>query len=241
MKLNRWTILAAILLVSTVVGLAFRPWGSGEGEFRTIMGPGLTLTCPESYTVASQSGGSFDLKCEILLTSELQTGYNVFGSSSGYAQTGNGWETKIAPDRYTYTTHYIPRTSEKVRVSAYVAKGRFPFPESQRRAIAEVQILVPRLLPFNVAHGLSFLQIVVLVAGPLLGLVLGAKGLVAHKGGPIARLRFSIRTAVYAAFLIVPWLQFVRRGENARLAQNRPTSSGCFLIRSGIPICSRRL
>ena len=61
MKLNRWTILAVILLLSTAVGLLFRPVGDGAEGQQVVEDESLTLTCPESVTAAS--GDDFTIEC----------------------------------------------------------------------------------------------------------------------------------------------------------------------------------
>ncbi len=61
MLLNRWTILAVVLLLSTAIGLTFRPWGDGPSGLRTVEDGSLSLSCPDAYTAAS--GDRFTIEC----------------------------------------------------------------------------------------------------------------------------------------------------------------------------------
>ncbi len=211
MKLNRWTILAIILLLSTAVGLLFRPLGDGPSGSQVIEEQGLSLACPKSLTVASLSGGRVDLECEIVAESELPTDYKIWGSVSEHFHDvqgiGNDEITEIAAGRYILTQSMYATNTRTVRVRAYAAKGQFP-PVDQA-ATTHVDIRVPRQWPYYVAQGLSLLQFAILMAGPLFGIILGVEGLVVYRGSAKAIVRFSIKRTVYAVFLIIPWLHLV--------------------------------
>ena len=167
MKLNRWTILAVILLLFTVAALMFRPWGDGFEGQQVVAHRELVLTCPESLTAAF--GETRTVHCEFTQDSENLDDYRLRAS---------GDIEEIAPGRYTLTQEFkvdssgshdvtLDRTvtSEAIlRMRDNMADPRLRRTAAHPVATIDVQI---RFHPvFYAGLGLTWLLTLILVGGP---------------------------------------------------------------------------
>ena len=167
MILNRWTILAVILLLSTGVGLLSRPWGASGFEGRQVVEhQGLSLECPETITGAA--GSTIEFYCEVNNNSRFQhySHTSIDRSRDGYYdyQTvgGNFQDEKIGFNRYlvrklvwVYRNGHIPVTAI-VRPELGFLGGT--------SVTNNIEVEVRRPLFYYTGLGLFFLQIVALVA-----------------------------------------------------------------------------
>ena len=84
MKLNRWTILAVVLVMSTGLGLLFRPFGDGASGLVVVEEQGLSLECPEALIVTS--GDFYEFECHIVNDSSYQEDIIVLGGAGSYRE-----------------------------------------------------------------------------------------------------------------------------------------------------------
>ena len=165
MKLNRWTILAAILLLSTAVGLLFRPWGPAEGPPQTVENQGLSLTCPEVITAAP--GSNIELQCEVTNSTRYQQyDYYIRGHISrkwdephNYIPFSDVSVVEIGRNRYLTTGHVWIYRDDSIPTGASLhswSEGGLLSTDSQ------VNIEVRHPLFYYPALGLLLLQMIAL-------------------------------------------------------------------------------
>ena len=111
MKLNRWTILAVILLLSTAVGLLFRPSGPMEGPPQMVEKDGLSLTCPEYLIKRPRALGVFT--CVLVNESYFNKDFVLHGSWLSYRT-----QKEEFPNQYLIMPRFTWRLSQKMEIYA---------------------------------------------------------------------------------------------------------------------------
>ena len=111
MKLNRWTILAVILLLSTGVGLLFRPSGPMEGPPQMVEKDGLSLTCPEYLIKRPRALGVFT--CVLVNESYFNKDFVLHGSWLSYRT-----QKEEFPNQYLIMPRFTWRLSQKMEIYA---------------------------------------------------------------------------------------------------------------------------
>ncbi|MYD36795.1 MAG: hypothetical protein F4X20_07320 [Dehalococcoidia bacterium] len=180
---NRWTILAAILLLSTLVGLAFRPWGGGVEGRHIVENQGLSLECPESITAAA--GSTIEFQCEVNNNSRYPhyehttisndpRRYYDYRSLETY-QDSQG--EKIGLNRYSVRKQVWVYRDTSLPVTA-IMRSELRFRELWGQTVrltspglavtSYVQVEVQRPLFYYAGLGLLLLQVAVLAVSPLL-------------------------------------------------------------------------
>ena len=155
MKLNRWTILAIILLLSTLIGLAFRPWGDGPSGLQTVEDGSLSLTCPQSYT--TDSGNYFTIECEVVDIAELgdsdEVSAYVWADPLGpLAELGRDLE-EISPGEYILRANL--RAARNGRADVEVNTHTYVLADVDTTMVAEP--FIPRIRQLVRSTGLSVL------------------------------------------------------------------------------------
>ena len=214
MKLNRWTILAAILLLSTAVGLLFRPWSIVEPELRTVDENGLQLTCPES--VAASFGSLTTFECHVVNNSRAQ-GNSSIGMSidRGFgAISRQGFEIQeVSENEYNWKPRIAARKGRMLLVDASVFDPSSQLRINQVSTQIDVNVQLP--LVFYTGLGLSAIQALLLVIWPVAeALVVVRRALWRYKRFPGTRLD-ALKAALPGTFLVYPVLRYFsgRRAE----------------------------
>ena len=227
--LNRWTILAVILLLSTAVGLAFRPWGPAEGPPQTVENDGLSLTCPEYLKVAA--GGRVEFSCEFRIASEYRVGHWAYGSErhalydvmsrlSQMIDTGNGT--------------YVYKRALKVAGSQYfpVVAGVRPDGGSWDDAIEVTNTIEVRARHnpvYYMGMGLFLLQALAVFAGMVLAPSEFAYAVLKPSSSASTKLRGALRSMASALFLASPRLYRVWRQRNRGESLDWPETAYSFV------------
>ena len=221
--LNRWTILAVILLLSTAVGLLFRPGGDGAEGQQVVEDESLTLTCPESVTAAS--GDDFTIECRAVDVGEAGEDNTVSASVSTrplgtIADRGQDFK-EVSPNEYALTAHVRAARNGRVDVQvnkynyvlAEVAPGTVaaPFVPRNRQLVDSaklgVNVRIQHHLLFYTGFGLSillFISLVVIFIALLTHRRIGGGQLyTAEKRGRTAHSIASVLWPTYYALLVL--------------------------------------
>lgn len=214
MALNRWTILAAILLLSMVVGLAFRPGGDGAEGQQVVEDESLTLTCPESITVeyASQY---FVHDCRIdpdpsisqLYRPYVEDKLNVSGMRAYdvVSEGRSGTPVEVAGGKKSSDQLYSARRSYDFPVEAGIPLGPTSRVTPRPPIETTINVRVKFPLPFYIGLGLLILQVGALIAGPILAVTASILGFVGPVRSALGTHLFSLRSLAVAPFLVAPW------------------------------------
>ena len=185
MILNRWTILAVILLLSTAVGLLFRPSGPMEGPPRTVENDGLSLTCPEAVIVTT--GSTIELQCEVTNNSRYQQDSNFisgflsrnYDEPSNYVFRGEKGE-KVARSRYVITAKVWMYRDDSIPVDVFLNSWE-NLEEDLGSIRTDVPFEVKHPLFYYTALGLLLLQLIAIGVSSILGILLATYNSAAKK------------------------------------------------------------
>ena len=226
MKLNRWTILAIILLLSTAVGLLFRPLGDGAEGQQVVEDESLTLTCPESITVVYASQ-YFVHDCRLDSDPSIPERYRPYvevdlnvSSMRAYdvvSEGRSGTPIEVAGGKKSSAQLYSARRSYDFPVEAGIRLGPTSRVTLRPPIETTINVRVKFPLPFYIGLGLLILQVGALIAGPILAVSGGILGIVRPIRGALGTHVFSLRSLAFAPFLVAPWWFRARLQEEGRL------------------------
>ena len=216
---NRWTILAIILLLSTAVGLPFRPWGDGFEGKQIVEHLGLTLTCPES--LSASLGERRSVRCEF--TEDLE-------NRDDYLFDAYGDIEEIATGRYTLVEEFSVDTSGayEVKVDRTATEEAFllfrdnitdpRFSRPSAHAVATIDVRTQYHPIFYMGLGLTWFLTLVLLGGPLVAIVALALRRFKPTGSLLAKANHALNESPISDWLVRPWLYAVsvRAISNAR-------------------------
>ena len=226
MKLNRSTILAAILLLSTAVGLLFRPGGDGAEGQQIVEDESLTLTCPESITVeyASQY---FVHDCRIdpdpsisqLYRPYVEDKLNVSGMRAYdvVSEGRSGTPVEVAGGKKSSDQLYSARRSYDFPVEAGIPLGPTSRVTPRPPIETTINVRVKFPLPFYIGLGLLILQVGALIAGPILAVTASILGFVGPVRSALGTHLFSLSSLAVGPFLVVPWWLRARLKEEGQV------------------------
>lgn len=219
MKLNRWTILAIILILSAVIGLPFRPLGpEGLSGVQTIHSQGLSLTCPESLTAVPDE--TYEIECVIVNDSPFQ-GY-VFGTlrqgrlppaySNRSLNQGSDGTFLLAND-------FTRNRPIKIYARAFVSQNDVVLAPTdilvESRAV--INLTIKQYYSFYIGRGLLMLQAIALAIGFMLyALILLRGGIVSRSSAGVAFLMVDMLYLTY----LVQLLLYPIYGIETRLTQH---------------------
>ena len=185
MRLNRWTILAIILLLSTGVGLLFRPWGAAEGPSQTVEKEGLSLTCAEAVIVTT--GSTIELQCEVTNNSRYQQDSNFINGffSRNWDEPSNYvvsdiLEEEIARGRYLITGKGWIYRNDSIPVDVFLRSWE-NLEEDLGSLRTSIRVEVKHPLFYYTALGLLLLQLIALSVSSILGILLAIYNSAAKK------------------------------------------------------------
>ena len=207
MKLNRWTILGIILLLSTVVGLLFRPWGDGFEGQQVVEHRAVILTCPQSVTAAL--GEKQQVLCEFTVADENPEDYRL---------DAYGDMEQVSPGRYTLMQEFSVKSSEpyEVKVNREVTekavlrmRDNVTGPALRRLAshpVAVIDVRVRQHPIFYAGFVLTLLLTVILVGGPLAALLALALRRFRSQAPFLVRVNHALNETPLSDWLVRPWL-----------------------------------
>ncbi len=202
---NRWKILAAMLILATLIGLPFRPWGGGLDGQQVIEDRGMTLTCPTSLT--APHGKTTRVQCELSDESEPREGFLI--ESLGMEQVDSG--------RYIVTRNFVAGTQKSYEVEAERAPNKESEPwlgnnganveirSLYARTIARIDVSTQYNPIFYTGLGLTWLLTMVLVGGPLAAIVAFALRRLRPGNGPLATVNTVLNEKQASDWLVWPW------------------------------------
>ena len=175
MKINAWTLLAVVLILSAIVGLGLRQIGSSSAGSRVVDDKGFQITCPKSVRV--DSGVPYEFECQISNESEQQENITISADEGSlieperdgtYVLKASG--TEVLPGRVYVSarlrTHLSANSEE--RLVAYI-----PLP-------LEIGAWIDTTVRYNpvlyVGAGLLAIQSATLLIAPLLYLGAAVRG-----------------------------------------------------------------
>ncbi len=207
MKLNRWTILAVILLVSTAIGLAFRPSGEGAEGRQIVEDRGLSLECPESITV--DAGALFLVECVAISSSPWHL--SIRAQQHFYDAVSRGWQVEEV-DENTYELTELMRgmRSRGLEVRARVGPHTHTLP-AVADARATIDLRVRHNLLADVGVGLFLTQAFLLLGSLLLAIISWPRRNSWPKRSSISEQNSDSKLSALRQSLILPWLYLLPR------------------------------
>ena len=230
MKLNRWTILAVILLLSTAVGLLFRPWGDGAEGWQVVEDRGLSLECPESITV--NAGTLFLVECKVLSNSVWPL--RIRAQQHFYDVVSKGWQIEeVEENTYELTERMRGMRSRGLEVRARAGPVYHPS-LSVADATATIDLRIRHNLLADVGMGLFVMQAFLLLGSLLLAVISWPRRNSWPKHSLISEPSSDSKLSVLAQSLILPWLyllpQALRRPVGERSLRRVYTALDILLL-----------